>query len=46
MRLVETEVGKPLMAEDIRHTLRNLQVTGFAAEIELYARDDPERGGV
>jgi outer membrane protein insertion porin family len=44
--LVETEIGQPLMGEDIRHTLRNLQVTGFAAEIELYTRDDPARGGV
>src|SRR6185295_9267920 len=44
--LVETEIGQPLTAEDIRHTLRSLQATGSATEIELYTRDDPERGGV
>ncbi len=44
--LVETEVGQPLTAERIRHTLRNLQATGSAAEIELYTEDDPARGGV
>ncbi|HEY7216680.1 MAG TPA: outer membrane protein assembly factor BamA [Thermoanaerobaculia bacterium] len=44
--LVETEVGQPLSAERIRHTLRNLQATGTAAEIELYTEDDPARGGV
>jgi outer membrane protein insertion porin family len=44
--LIETEVGRPLTAERVRHTLRNLQATGSAAEIELYTRDDPARGGV
>ncbi|HEV2852849.1 MAG TPA: outer membrane protein assembly factor BamA [Thermoanaerobaculia bacterium] len=44
--LVETEVGQPLDEEEIRHTLRNLQATGTASEIELYTREDPERGGV
>src|SRR6185295_9624522 len=44
--LVETGVGQPLTAERIRHTLRNLQATGTAAEIELYTEDDPARGGV
>src|SRR5918992_1380215 len=44
--LVETEIGEPLDAERIRHTLRNLQATGSAAEIELYTQDDPARGGV
>jgi outer membrane protein insertion porin family len=44
--LIEAEVGEPLTLERIRHTLRNLQASGSAAEIELYTRDDPERGGV
>ncbi len=43
--LIETEPGKPLDGEDIRHTLRNLQATGTASEIEIYTRDDPEGGG-
>ena len=44
--LVETEPGQPLDDEDIRHTLRNLQATGTASEIEIYTRDDLEGGGV
>jgi outer membrane protein insertion porin family len=44
--LVEIAVGQPLDPERIRHTLRNLQATGSAAEIELYTEDDPARGGV
>lgn len=47
--LIETEVGQPLDEEEVRHTLRNLQATGTASEIELYTRDDPdgpEGGGV
>jgi len=44
--LIEAEVGEPLTDERIRHTLRNLQASGTASEIELYTRDDPERGGV
>src|SRR5579872_6809343 len=44
--LVETEVGEPLTDEGIRHTLRNLQASGTAAETELYTRDDPAGGGV
>ena len=44
--LIETEVGQPLDEEEIRHTLRNLQATGTASEIELYTRDDPENNGV
>lgn len=44
--LIETEVGQPLDEEDVRDTLRNLQATGTASEIELYTRDDPEGGGV
>lgn len=44
--LIEAEVGEPLTDERIRHTLRNLQASGTAAETELYTRDDPERGGV
>jgi outer membrane protein assembly factor BamA len=44
--LIETEVGKPLDPEDVRHTLRNLQASGTAAETELYTRDDPAGGGV
>jgi outer membrane protein insertion porin family len=44
--LIEVEVGEPLAALAVRHTLRNLQATGNAAELELYTRDDPEGGGV
>jgi outer membrane protein insertion porin family len=44
--LVEAEVGEPLTEERIRHTLRNLQASGTAAEAELYTREDPERNGV
>jgi outer membrane protein insertion porin family len=44
--LIEAEVGEPLSEERIRHTLRNLQASGAAAETEIYTRDDPERGGV
>jgi len=44
--LVEIPVGQPLVAENVRHTLRNLQASGSAAEIELLTRDDPARGGV
>jgi outer membrane protein assembly complex protein YaeT len=44
--LIEAEIGQPLTDEDIRHTLRNLQASGTAAEIELYTRDDPAVGGV
>ena len=44
--LIEAEVGEPLTEERIRHTLRNLQASGAAAETELYTRDDPEGGGV
>jgi outer membrane protein assembly complex protein YaeT len=44
--LIEAEVGEPLTEERIRHTLRNLQASGTAAETELYTRDDPEGGGV
>lgn len=43
--LIETEVGQPLDEEDVRHTLRNLQATGTASEIEIYTQDDPENGG-
>lgn len=44
--LIEAEVGEPLTQERIRHTLRNLQASGTAAETELYTRDDPARDGV
>jgi outer membrane protein insertion porin family len=44
--LIEIGVGKPLAEEDVRHTLRNLQASGTASEIELYTREDPEGGGV
>ncbi|HEX6903265.1 MAG TPA: outer membrane protein assembly factor BamA [Thermoanaerobaculia bacterium] len=44
--LLETEVGQPLSEEDVRHTLRNLQASGTASEIEVYTREDPEAGGV
>jgi outer membrane protein insertion porin family len=44
--LIEAEVGEPLTEERIRHTLRNLQASGTAAETELYTREDPEREGV
>ncbi len=43
--LIETEPGKPLDEEDIRDTLRNLQATGTASEIEIYTQDGPEGGG-
>jgi outer membrane protein insertion porin family len=44
--LIETEVGQPLTEEDIRDTLRNLQASGTASEIEIYTREDPEAAGV
>ena len=44
--LIEVEAGKPLTDDDIHHTLRNLQASGTASEIELYTRDDPAGGGV
>lgn len=44
--LIETEVGQTLDEEDVRDTLRNLQATGTASEIELYTQDDPEGEGV
>jgi outer membrane protein insertion porin family len=44
--LIEVEVGKPLSDLAVRHTLRNLQATGDAAELELYTRDDPAGGVV
>ncbi|HEY4572834.1 MAG TPA: outer membrane protein assembly factor BamA [Thermoanaerobaculia bacterium] len=44
--LIEAEVGEPLTLERIRHTLRNLQASGTAAETELYTREDPARDGV
>ncbi|MFY9820665.1 MAG: outer membrane protein assembly factor BamA, partial [Thermoanaerobaculia bacterium] len=44
--LIEVEAGKPLSDLDVRHTLRNLQATGNATELELYTRDDPAGGGV
>jgi outer membrane protein insertion porin family len=42
--LVEVEVGEPLTDEAVRDTLRNLQASGTASEIELYTRE--EAGGV
>lgn len=44
MPAIEIEVGKPLTELDVRHTLRNLQATGIASEIELYSRE--VEGGV
>lgn len=44
--LIETEVGQPLADEDVRDTLRNLQASGTASEIEVYTREDPEADGV
>ncbi len=44
--LIEIEAGQPLTDVAIRHTLRNLQATGNASELELYTRDDPAGGGV
>jgi outer membrane protein insertion porin family len=44
--LIEVEVGEPLSDLAVRHTLRNLQATGDASELELYTRDDPAGGGV
>ncbi|HEX3551915.1 MAG TPA: outer membrane protein assembly factor BamA [Thermoanaerobaculia bacterium] len=44
--LIEVEPGQPLTDLAVRHTLRNLQATGNAAELELYTRDDPAGGGV
>jgi outer membrane protein insertion porin family len=38
---IEIEVGQPLSDHAVRHTLRNLQATGEAAEIEIYRREDP-----
>ncbi|HEV2845590.1 MAG TPA: POTRA domain-containing protein, partial [Thermoanaerobaculia bacterium] len=44
--LIETEVGQPLTEEDVRDTLRNLQASGTASEIEVYTEEEPESGGV
>jgi len=44
--LIVVEVGKPLTDEAIRRTLRNLQATGAAAEIELYTQEEPGGGVV
>jgi outer membrane protein insertion porin family len=44
--LIEVEVGEPLSGLAVRHTLRNLQATGDASDLELYTRDDPAGGGV
>lgn len=45
--LIEIEVGQPLTDEAVRHTLRNLQASGTAAETEVYTRDaEPAGSGV
>jgi outer membrane protein insertion porin family len=44
--LIEVEVGQPLTELAVRHTLRNLQASGNATELELYTRDDAAGGGV
>ena len=44
--LIEVEIGQPLTDLAVRHTLRNLQATGDASELELYTRDDAVGGGV
>ncbi|MFP5285051.1 MAG: hypothetical protein ACLGI9_04870, partial [Thermoanaerobaculia bacterium] len=36
--LIEVEPGEPLTDEAVRHTLRNLQASGTASELELYTR--------
>lgn len=38
VRLIAVEAGKPLADEQVRRTLRNLQASGRAAEIELSTR--------
>ncbi len=35
--MIELEVGKPWRDEDVRHTLRNLYLTGTVSEAEAYA---------
>ena len=42
--LIEIAVGEPLADEAVRDTLRNLQASGTASEIEIYTRE--EEGGV
>ncbi len=44
-RLITLEVGKPLDEEQVRRTLRNLQASGRASEIEVHAREG-DGGGV
>jgi len=43
--LLAIEIGRPLIEEDIRRTLTNLQVTGLAGEIEILSRLEGEGEG-
>jgi outer membrane protein insertion porin family len=40
--LIVVEAGEPLTDEAVRHTLRNLQASGTASELELYTRAEGE----
>ncbi|HEX5759787.1 MAG TPA: POTRA domain-containing protein [Thermoanaerobaculia bacterium] len=44
--LLAVEVGGPLTDERARRTLRNVQASGAAAEVELYTRPAPGEEGV
>ncbi len=41
--LIEVDAGKPLTDLAVRHTLRNLQATGNAANLEIYTPRRPGR---
>ena len=44
--LLAVEVGKPLTDERVRRTLRNVQASGAASEVELYTRPAEGEDGV
>lgn len=43
--MVDLEIGKEWQDSAVRHTLRNLYLTGSVSEAEIYAVDDPGPGG-
>jgi outer membrane protein insertion porin family len=45
-RLLKVTVGEPLTEEAVSHTLRHVQASGIASEIELYTEPDATGEGV
>ncbi|HEX2223146.1 MAG TPA: POTRA domain-containing protein, partial [Thermoanaerobaculia bacterium] len=45
LRLLDIAIGEPLNAGRIRRTLRNIQASGIAAEVELYTREEAAATG-